>query len=70
MLAGRINVELRFENMLSEDMNYSSAIFLDYTEDLVKAPELCEPLESAQERKMKWGQCRIVESMPLIIFFL
>ena len=42
-----------FQNMLSEDMNYSSAIFLDYKEDLMKAPELCETLEAAQLRKMK-----------------
>ncbi|KAJ3544748.1 hypothetical protein NM688_g5705 [Phlebia brevispora] len=44
---------LIFQNTLSKDMNYSSAIFLDYKEDLVKAPELCETLESAQLRKMK-----------------
>lgn len=42
-----------FQNMLSKDMNYSSAIFLDYKEDLVKVPELCETLESAQLRKMR-----------------
>ncbi|KAJ3521939.1 hypothetical protein NM688_g8948 [Phlebia brevispora] len=44
---------LMFQNMLSEDMCYSSAIFLDYTEDLEKTAELCETLEAAQMRKMK-----------------
>ncbi|KAH9852500.1 CFS1-like protein [Lenzites betulinus] len=42
-----------FTAMLSEDMNYSSAIFLDYLEDLTKPAKLCEPLEDAQMRKMK-----------------
>ena len=34
-------------------MSYSSAIFKDYNEDLVKPPELCESLESAQMRKLR-----------------
>ncbi|TBU38075.1 Mycolic acid cyclopropane synthetase-domain-containing protein [Dichomitus squalens] len=42
-----------FKSFLSEDMNYSSAIFLDYREDLVKPLQLCESLESAQARKMQ-----------------
>lgn len=43
----------RFNEFLSEDMNYSSAIFMDYTEDLKKDPETCETLEDAQIRKMQ-----------------
>ena len=35
-------------------MSYSSAIFKDYNEDLVKPPEECEPLESAQMRKLRY----------------
>ena len=34
-------------------MSYSTAIFKDYNEDLVKSPELCESLESAQMRKLR-----------------
>ena len=53
VLSTYMNADSSFQTMLSEDMNYSSAIFLDYKEDLVKAPELCETLEDAQLRKMK-----------------
>ncbi|KAI9070092.1 cyclopropane-fatty-acyl-phospholipid synthase [Trametes sanguinea] len=42
-----------FEAFLSKDMTYSSAIFLDYDEDLSKAPSSCESLESAQVRKLQ-----------------
>lgn len=44
----------RFEAFLSEDMNYSSAIFEDFEEDLkANRGRPLETLESAQLRKMK-----------------
>ncbi|KAJ7214976.1 CFS1-like protein [Mycena pura] len=42
-----------FTAFLSEDMNYSSAIFKDYNEDLNPAVSLRESLEEAQLRKVK-----------------
>jgi cyclopropane-fatty-acyl-phospholipid synthase len=38
---------------LSEDMNYSSAIFKDFNEDLDPSVSVREPLEDAQIRKVK-----------------
>ena len=49
-------IGLSFKAFLSEDMNYSSGIFLDYNEDLVGLRDgdmVREPLEVAQERKMR-----------------
>ncbi|KAL0952493.1 hypothetical protein HGRIS_006756 [Hohenbuehelia grisea] len=45
-----------FEAYLSEDMNYSSALFLDIDEDLAPSCDLSiiESLESAQLRKMRY----------------
>ncbi|KAJ7627815.1 CFS1-like protein [Mycena polygramma] len=42
-----------FSAFLSEDMNYSSAIFQDLNEDLNPAVSICESLEDAQIRKVK-----------------
>ncbi|KAJ6455577.1 CFS1-like protein [Mycena vitilis] len=42
-----------FSAFLSEDMNYSSAIFQDFNEDLDPAVSICESLEDAQIRKVK-----------------
>ncbi|KAF7371112.1 CFS1-like protein [Mycena sanguinolenta] len=42
-----------FAAILSQDMNYSSAIFKDYTEDLYLTEGPLESLEAAQERKME-----------------
>jgi cyclopropane fatty-acyl-phospholipid synthase-like methyltransferase len=45
---------LRFKAFLSADMNYSSAIFEDFREDLASHVKNPEPLESAQMRKMQY----------------
>lgn len=42
-----------FESFLSKDMNYSSALFKDFNEDLRAGVENKETLEDAQIRKMK-----------------
>ncbi|KAJ6590067.1 CFS1-like protein [Mycena vulgaris] len=42
-----------FAAFLSEDMNYSSAVFKHYNEDLEKQKDPLESLESAQQRKME-----------------
>ncbi|KAJ7616073.1 Mycolic acid cyclopropane synthetase-domain-containing protein [Roridomyces roridus] len=42
-----------FSAFLSEDMNYSSAVFLDYNEDLDPTVSVCESLEEAQMRKLR-----------------
>ncbi|KAF8589859.1 cyclopropane-fatty-acyl-phospholipid synthase [Ramaria rubella] len=42
-----------FSTFLSEDMNYSSAIFKDFTEDIRPGAQDLESLEDAQLRKMR-----------------
>ncbi|KAF7340298.1 CFS1-like protein [Mycena venus] len=46
-----------FSAFLSADMNYSSAIFKDYNEDLDPTVTERESLEDAQIRKVKWVSC-------------
>ncbi|PFH46944.1 hypothetical protein AMATHDRAFT_153349 [Amanita thiersii Skay4041] len=57
MTGGRADFDLhppsRFSAFLSEDMNYSSAIFKDYNEDLKPDGKVIESLEDAQMRKMR-----------------
>ncbi|KAJ7869995.1 CFS1-like protein [Mycena leptocephala] len=45
---------IMFQAFLSEDMNYSSAIFRDFTEDLHSQNETTECLEDAQMRKIRF----------------
>ncbi|KAK7033855.1 Mycolic acid cyclopropane synthetase [Favolaschia claudopus] len=42
-----------FAAFLSSDMNYSSALFKDYNEDLYQSQDLLDSLETAQYRKME-----------------
>lgn len=50
----------RFTAFLSHDMNYSSAIFKDFNEDINGTQsEHAETLEDAQIRKMKWVCCLV-----------
>ncbi|KAF8499899.1 CFS1-like protein, partial [Hysterangium stoloniferum] len=44
---------IMFSAFLSEDMNYSSAIFKDFNEDLLSPDSFHETLEEAQLRKMR-----------------
>lgn len=43
-----------FSAFLSEDMNYSSALFMDFNEDLKSDVTKRETLEEAQLRRMRW----------------